>query len=312
MTRFHYFPVLLASALACLAQTSYTYDSGGRVTKITYGASGSIVYGYDAAGHLISRTPVNGTAGTINIVTAAFTPAPSGIAQNTWVQIQGKNLIPASTPASGVTWTNAPEFSIGQMPTTLGGISVTVNGKPAYVYFFCSAATSTVCSQDQINILTPPDSTIGNVSVIVTNNGLSTEPFTVAMHAFVPALFNFDGTHVVATHLNYSLIGPTSLYPGASTPASPGETIIVYGSGFGIPSGANIVSGSASQSGQYSTLPTCTIGGTSAGVGFAGLVGVGLVQLNITIPTTGASGDIPIVCTFGGVSTPSGNVVTVQ
>jgi hypothetical protein len=43
-------PAFLAVQLACLAQTTYTYDSGGRPTKIAYGASGSIVYSFDAAG----------------------------------------------------------------------------------------------------------------------------------------------------------------------------------------------------------------------------------------------------------------------
>ena len=98
----------------CAAQTNYTYDSGGRLTKITY-PSGSIVYGYDPAGHLISRTPVNGTGGTIASVSTAFTPASSGIAQNTWVQIKGTNLVPSSTAAAGVVWSNSPEFALGQI-----------------------------------------------------------------------------------------------------------------------------------------------------------------------------------------------------
>jgi uncharacterized protein (TIGR03437 family) len=304
--------VILAAQVICFAQTTYSYDSGGHLSKVSYGASGSIIYGYDAAGHLISRTPVTGTGRTISMVTTAFTPASSGIAQNTWVEIEGTNLVPANTPAAGVVWSTAPQFALGQMPTTIGGVSVTVNGKPAYVYFYCSAATSTVCPQDQINVLTPPDSTLGAVPVVVTSNGLATAAFGVTMHALVPALFNFDGTHVVATHLNFTLIGPTSLYPGASTPAAPGETIIVYGSGFGNPPGATITGGAATQSGQYSTAPTCTVGGTNAPVGFAGLVGPGLVQMNVTIPTTAPGQDDPITCTFGGVATPTGNVVTVQ
>jgi uncharacterized protein (TIGR03437 family) len=40
------------------------------------------------------------------------------------------------------------DFTNGQMPTQLDGVSVTVNGKPAYVYYI---------SPTQVNILTPPD-----------------------------------------------------------------------------------------------------------------------------------------------------------
>jgi uncharacterized protein (TIGR03437 family) len=305
------FPLLAALIGLCAAQTSYTYDSGGRLTKIAY-ASGSIVYGYDAAGHLISRTPVTGTGGTISSVSTAYAPASAGIAQNTWIQIKGTNLVPSSTAAAGVVWSNAPEFTLGQMPVTLGGVSVTINGKPAFVYFYCSAATSSVCTQDQINVLSPLDTTAGGVPVVVTNNSIATPPFSATMRPLAPALFTFDGSHVTGTHLNYSLIGPASLYPGLSTPAAAGETIIVYGTGFGIPSGGTIASGAAAQAGQYSPTAACTIGGTNAPVGFAGLAGVGVVQLNITVPSTSASGDDAITCTISGVSTPPGNVLTVQ
>jgi len=256
--------------------------------------------------------PTWAATGTIGLATTAFTPSSSGIAQNTWVEIQGANLVPSTTPSTGIDWSSAPSFAQGQMPTTLNGISVTIDGIPAYIYFYCSAATDTLCSQDQINVLSPLDNTLGAVPVVVSNNGVPTTAFTATMHALVPALFNFDGSHVVATHLNYTLVGPTSLYPGASTPAAPGETIVVYGSGFGIPPGAAIAAGSSTQSGTYSSLPTCTINGVNAPVGFAGLVDPGLVQLNVTIPSTAANGDNPIACTINGLTTPAGNVVTVQ
>jgi hypothetical protein len=39
--------------------------------------------------------------------------------------------------------------------------------------------------------------------------------------------------YVAATHVNGALIGPTTLFPNASTPAAPGETVVLYGNGFG-------------------------------------------------------------------------------
>lgn len=72
----------------------------------------------------------------ISSVTAAW--GGYAIAQNTFIEIKGTNLVPADTPASGVIWSTAPDFAQGRMPTTLGGISVTVNGKPAFIYFYCS------------------------------------------------------------------------------------------------------------------------------------------------------------------------------
>jgi uncharacterized protein (TIGR03437 family) len=44
---------------------------------------------------------------------------------------------------------------------------------------------------------------------------------------------------------------------------------------------------------------------------FAGLISPGLYQFNITVPAA-ASGDNPIGCAYNGVSTPSGEMITVQ
>jgi hypothetical protein len=77
------------------------------------------------------------------------------IAQNTFIEIKGMNLAPASVGA-GTTWTGAPEFDMGRMPTQLGGVSVTVNGKAAFVYFI---------SPGQLNVLTPIESATGLVQV---------------------------------------------------------------------------------------------------------------------------------------------------
>lgn len=57
------------------------------------------------------------------------------------------------------------------MPTQLNGVSVTVNGKPAYVYFHYRAAISSVCKSDQSNVLTSLDATQGPVQIKVTSGG---------------------------------------------------------------------------------------------------------------------------------------------
>jgi uncharacterized protein (TIGR03437 family) len=251
------------------------------------------------------------STGTIASVSTAFAPVSYGIAQNTWTVVKGSNLVPSTTPAAGVTWSTAPSFAQGLMPTELDGVSVTINGKPAYVYFYCSAATSTICASDQINVLSPFDNTLGPVQVMVTNGAFSAGPFTATMQPLVPSLFNFDGIHIVATHLNNAIVGPVTLYPGLSTPASPGEQIVVYATGFGLPTSA-LTPGSDTQFGDLPALPVCSVGGSAASLAFAGLVSPGLVQLNLNIPATSPSGDLSVSCTFDGGTTPPGNVVTVQ
>src|SRR5579871_3150014 len=174
---------IVAAPLIFAAAVNYSYDAGGRLIRVDYGASGSISYTYDKAGNLLSRVVTSGATagGTITSVNTAGSPASAGIAQNAWLEIKGTNLVPASTPASGVTWGSAPDFAQGKMPSNLNGISVTVNGKSAYIYFFC-AKTTGGCSQDQVNALSPLDNTTGPVQVVVSNNGVPSAPFTVTMN----------------------------------------------------------------------------------------------------------------------------------
>lgn len=202
------------------------------------------------------------------------------------------------------------------MPTQLGGypVTVTVNGKSGYLYFFCSAVTSPTCTSDQINVLTPLDNTLGPVQIVVTNGDASSPPFTANMRAAAPSFLLVGTTqYILANHADYSLLGPASLSaPGFSfAPARPGETVILYGVGFGLPSNM-ILNGSSSQSGRLPAPPVIQIGGVTATVAFAGVIGPGLYQLNVVVPTTVANGDNSVTCTYNGLTTPAGDLITVQ
>ena len=284
-------------------------------TTVTILATGTCSITASAAGNAIyaAATPVIQTFAVTTAAIASVTTADGGpaIAQNTFIVIKGTHLVPATTPAAGVIWNTAPSFASGQMPTDLSGVSVTVDNKPAFVYFYCSAATDPACSEDQLNILTPLDNTTGPVPVVVTSGTTPSPAFNVKMQAVAPAFLLFGATeYVAATHANNALVGPTTLYPGASTPAHPGEEIVVYAVGFGLPSTA-LVNGSAAQSGALPVNPVCTVGGDAAAVVFAGLIAPGLYQLNLTIPAGAANGDNPISCTYGGANTPAGDLITV-
>src|SRR5271170_8098128 len=53
------------------------------------------------------------------------------IAPNTWVEVKGLNL---SKPGDSRIWQQS-DFVNGQLPVALDGVSVTVGGKNAYVYY---------------------------------------------------------------------------------------------------------------------------------------------------------------------------------
>jgi len=121
---------------------------------------------------------------------------------------------------------------------------------------------------------------------------------------------------VAAQHADYSLIGAPNLLPGVvTTPAQPGETILMYGTGFGPttppqPSGQLVTT--ATPLANTNTVQV-TIGGQTASVAFAGLAqGAGLYQLNVTVPNDLPNGDAAVVASIGGVSTQTGVLLTVQ
>src|ERR1039457_2748738 len=143
------------------------------------------------------------------------------IAPNTWVEIKGSNLAPAGDTR---VWQSS-DFVNNKMPAQLDGVSATVNGKSAYLYYI---------SPTQVNILTPPDAMTGPVQVAVTNNQTTSAAYTAQVQATSPSFFVIGaGPYVVAQHsADYSLVGPASLYPGHTTPAKAGETVILYANGF--------------------------------------------------------------------------------
>src|SRR5581483_4196978 len=101
-----------------------------------------------------------------------------------------------------------------------------------------------------------------------------------------------------------------TLFPGLTTPASPGETVVLYANGFGAVS-TPVIAGSSVQSGTLTTVPVVSIGGVKASVPFAGLISPGLYQFNVVIPATAANGDNSVVAQYAGQSTQSGVLITV-
>jgi uncharacterized protein (TIGR03437 family) len=221
------------------------------------------------------------------------------IAPNTWVTLKGTNLAPAGDSRI---W-GTSDFVGGQMPVKLDGVSVSMNGESAYVYYI---------SPTQINVLTPPDLVTGSVQVQVTTSIGTSAAFSAQAQSESPSFFIFGtGPYLAATHADGSLVGPATLYPGQSTPVAPGESIVVYANGFG-PTSLSVVKGSSMQSGSLNPLPNVMIGGAPATVQFAGLISPGLYQFNIVVPASAPAGDNAITATYNGFSTQAGAFLTVH
>jgi uncharacterized protein (TIGR03437 family) len=246
----------------------------------------------------VNLTVTQNTTVTISQVLNATGEAPL-ISQNTWIEIKGTNLSQTKR-----IW-QASDFdpATGLMPTELDGVSATVDGKPAYVYYI---------SPTQANVLTPLDTALGPVAVVVKNGVGTSAPATVTMLPNSLGFFAFNsGQYAAATHANGALLGPTTLFPGQSTPAAPGETIVLYGNGFGQITPA-INPGAAAQAGVLPYNPTITIGGLPATVLYAAAVSPGLYQFNVEVPPNAQNGDLALLATYNGVSTQQGVVITVS
>jgi uncharacterized protein (TIGR03437 family) len=238
-----------------------------------------------------------------NITSAAVTNAAQpagGIAANTYITIKGNNL--AATKRS---WTTADFGSSGKtLPTSLDGLSVTVNGQAAYICYV---------SPVQINLLTPTDLPLsGPIAVQVSDGLLTSNTVNVTAQPVAPAFFLFDAAgHVAATHANNTLIGTATSSP-VGTPAVPGETILLYGNGFG-PTNPPAVNGQV-QAGSAPMVvnPIITFNGVSGDVIFAGLAGTGVYLFQVRVPAGLPDGDAKVAATVGGVTSPVGALIAIK
>ena len=222
----------------------------------------------------------------------------AGFTQGSWVTINGTNLAGATR-----IWTS-DDFKGANLPTTLDQVSVTINGKAAYIYYV---------SPTQLNILAPADTSSGSVPVQVTYAGTASNIVNATEAAFAPALFCFSplsGKYVAAVRSDGQYLGPTSLYSGLTVPAGSGDTILLFGTGFGPTSPTTDFSQTFSNAPVTANSVTATIGGVTATVQYAGLVAPGEYQFNLVVPTLPA-GDHVVVLKVNGLSTQANAYLTV-
>lgn len=213
----------------------------------------------------------------------------ASITPGSWVTIQGSGLA-----ASERTWQSS-DFNGTQLPISLDGVSVSIDGAPAPVYYI---------SPTQLNVQAPSSIHIGQlvpISVARTNIQV-TGAATVQSKLDDPALFAYTAAgslYAAAVFLDGTIVGDPTKTPGTRA-AKPGDEISLYGTAFG-----------PSPSGSVISSPTTllspvvvTVGGQPAVVQYAGLVGVGLYQINIVVPSL-AIGDFPVAIQFQGASAAS-------
>jgi uncharacterized protein (TIGR03437 family) len=276
---------------------------------ITAGPDGALWFTESNVGSKIGRAALISPAPTVTSVRNGADGYLQTIQSNSWVTIYGSNLAPAG---SGRTWGNQ-DIVNGRLPLNLDGVSVTIDGKPAYVEYI---------SPTQVNVLAPDDAVTGPVSVVVANGGSDSAAFSAQVQTYSPAFFTFpppNQGYIAATVLGepsgaFDYLAPAgALGAGASSrPARAGDIVELYATGFG-PTNPKPPDGQVFF-GAYptATTVTVTIGGLNATVAWAGLSSAGLYQLNVIVPAGLSNGDHLVVAMVGGVQSRSGAFIPAQ
>jgi trimeric autotransporter adhesin len=189
---------------------------------IAVDSAGDVFVADDASQTIRVLTPGTPPKITLNGIVPIYSPA-SVIQPGSWVSIYGVNL------ASGTAvWNN-------DFPQSLGGTTVTIDNKPAFLW---------VVSPTQINLQVPDDAATGLVSLVV-NTASGTATSTVTLSSYGPSISLLgDGKHVAAEILTsngtgayaggtYDLVGPANTFSYSTRPVKAGETLVLYGVGFG-------------------------------------------------------------------------------
>jgi uncharacterized protein (TIGR03437 family) len=262
--------------------------SGGDVNSL-YFSAGPSQQKHGLFGIIVSNPIL-----TENVVNAANSLGE--VAPNTVISVIGGSLAPTTR-----SWTSA-DFKGNQLPTSLDGVSVTINGTAAYPFFV---------SPRQINVLTPTTMPVGSpVQVVVNDNGMTSTSILVPTSPFGPAFFMQAGNkYAVAQHGDGTLVGPKA---GTVTPAAAGETIALYATGLGATNPSTPNGQTLSAPAPLATLPNVLIDGAPASVAYSGLIAPGLYQLNVVVPAGLSSGDHIINVVAGGYPSPGGVFIAVQ
>jgi len=205
---------------------------------------------------------------------ASFQPR---IAPGSWISLFGQNLAP---PGVSRIWTSA-DIVDGVLPRSLEGVSVTVNDRPAAVYFV---------SPQQVNVQAPDDEAQGMVEVRLTT-ATGTAAATVNLSALAPGVFALPPhgyRYPAAVHADGTLAAPAGLYGGdtATRPAKPGDILMLFATGLGrtelpVAAGRTLLSPSPLAD---PTALRVRVGNIEAQVLWAGIVAPGLYQINLAIP----------------------------
>jgi uncharacterized protein (TIGR03437 family) len=239
------------------------------------------------------RAPTLNADGVVN--GASFTPAPNNfLAPNGIISIFGVDLSLQTKQVS------ESDLVRGWLPRTLGDVQVRIGEIPAPLYFV---------SPLQINAQIPSEIPPGDWPLLVVRGNLAGGATTIKVRQAAPGLFSF------LTHTDYKLVGRGD--PEGSTPARPGEIVLIFGTGFGstvpgvfageLPNFAARIVLPAKVWLDAEMLPAHLLRYVGQAPGFAGLY-----QINLQLPADLPSGDPEVRIEIDGIPSQPGVRIAVE
>ena len=304
--------------------TGYTGDGGAATsallnhpTGLALDSSGN-VYIVDTDNNVLRMLAP--TAPSIDhIISASGYGAFASVAPGSYMEIYGTNLA-----FDGRTWA-ASDFQGTTPPTTIDGVSVTVGGQPAYVYL--TSGLSSNPQPAQISALIPSGVGAGQQPVVVTTPWGKTSQFNVNVNPVEPGLlavpaWNIGGTQYAVSLFPsappYTYVLPPDAIAGIpSQRAKAGDTIVLYGIGFG-PVNPNITANQPGASSSLTGSLQISMGGVqvpAANIQYAGLAPdfYGLYQFNVLVPPGVPANDkTPITFALNGTPIAQALYLAVQ
>lgn len=207
--------------------------------------------------------------------TVAFAPGMQ-------VAVYGSGLAPSTQQAGQI-----------PLPFSLAGVSATVNGISAPMYFVSSG---------QIDLQIPFEAGSGPAVLAINNNG-KVASFSIPIAVAAPGI--------------YSLLRDNNT--GSQNSGRPGDVMTMFVSGAGdltpsLATGATPFAFTPVRALPVPRLPvTVTVGGETAVVAFAGNASglAGAIQINFTLPADLAPGPQPVIVTVGTVASDPVNLAIV-
>jgi uncharacterized protein (TIGR03437 family) len=287
----------------------------GTPTGTTSGTATVVVTVTDTSSNTASKTytlMVNQPSGSPTITSVSTSAGGQQfIGPNMWISLYGTGFTPANFTD---TWSNAIKNSAtGALPTILDNVSVMVGGVPAYIYYI---------SPTQINVLTA-NIGFGPLAIMITNGTGSSNVVMATSQGQEPGFFEWpnpsgqtpgdSSQQPVATHSDYSYAAANGTFGTTpSVPAKPGETITLWGAGFGATSPANPFGVAIpSAGGPFATTQNVVVLLNNAPITVINNNAIltpgdaGLYQMAVTIPAGLANGTYPIQVSENGVTSPT-------